>query len=332
MTTIKIIDEHQSTDDSNPDTLEVLSKPKHDYLVKYVVMGDKGVGKSSLVLKYTDNIFSEEQNLPFDIDFKIKFTAIGGYKLKEQFWLNPYKPQRIMTLHGIILTFDLTDKASFEHLTDYMKVIAKGREFGIDPVIVLAGTKSDLISDRKIAQIDIDRFMEQNNIVAYVETSSKTGNNIQALFKTASLLAYDKFINLDKTDNKIMYDATKNRYYSSAQDKLKDVLKNILTALIEHPKYITNFGGVNLNNKLYSQSAANIVRKIEEAFKHPLSEEQMQTLIASIRSELSLKITPSRSFLGIFGGRDQTTVDLYKAILKICEPESSSNISSQQIT
>lgn len=223
MTTIKIIDEHFPSDDT-PEHLKTYSKSiKYDYLVKFLIVGDKGVGKTSLILKYVENTFLEEPPSTIVDNHVHKLSLINDAVIKGQFWDVPYTSQsltnRRSAIMGMILAFDLTNESSFNNLTTYINDLVKRRENGgSEPVVILVGTKCDKRSERNVSQASIDEFIEKNQISAYVETSSKTGNNVHALFKTISMLVYNQFIRSETPESEkdkpaLQYDANRNRYY-----------------------------------------------------------------------------------------------------------------------
>lgn len=230
MKSIKIIDEQTKTE-GIPGNL-TRSKQKYDYMVKYVVIGDEGVGKSSLIMKYTDNIYPADK---INIDLKIKFTSIDKVILKEQLWEVPHQNlsklkqnTRATRIHGIILTFDLTNEASLDYLDNYMKTINSDWEHTESPIPILVATKSDEQSERKISQELIDKFLEKYQIPVYVETSAKTGKNINAVFQNASKLFYDRYI----------------KPYKNPQDpdkiKLITALEKYIHRIEEHKLSLTN--------------------------------------------------------------------------------------------
>lgn len=218
---IKIIDEHYPANNLD----EQLSAPRnypytknYDYTAKHIILGNKGVGKTSLLLKYIKNSFAETPS-PFETGYIEKLISLNDRILKNQFWeldnldikLPPeHKRPLIFT---ITLVFDLTDEASFNDLTKYLTKIDQW--WFLRPRIILVGTKADKVFERKIEQESIDNFIEQNEISAYIQTSAKTGNNIQAFFKTLSSFVYNIYNaeDLSHEQKELHYDVANDRYY-----------------------------------------------------------------------------------------------------------------------
>jgi len=68
-----------------------ITKETHDYLFKVVLVGDAGVGKSSLIIRYADNIFLDEEVGSIGSDFKVSFLDIDKHKVKIQIWYESTK-------------------------------------------------------------------------------------------------------------------------------------------------------------------------------------------------------------------------------------------------
>ncbi|GLT64925.1 hypothetical protein SLA2020_373860 [Shorea laevis] len=90
------------------------SQPEFDYLFKLLLIGDSGVGKSTLLLSFTSDTF-EELSPTIGVDFKVKHVTLGGKKLKLAIW-DTAGQERFRTLtssyyrgaQGIIMVYDVT--------------------------------------------------------------------------------------------------------------------------------------------------------------------------------------------------------------------------------
>eukprot|EP01118_Nematostelium_gracile_P006188 TRINITY_DN1990_c0_g1_i2.p1 TRINITY_DN1990_c0_g1~~TRINITY_DN1990_c0_g1_i2.p1 ORF type:complete len:203 (+),score=51.51 TRINITY_DN1990_c0_g1_i2:96-704(+) len=161
---------------------------EYDYLFKLLVVGETGVGKSCLLLKYVEGSFTETFISTIGVDFKMKTVGINDKKVKLQIW-DTAGQERYRTIvnsfyrgaHGILLCFDLTDVNSFLRVQHWLGEIGRLAPEGIP--IVLAGTKSDLTKKRMVDNKEAVATAEKHHL-KYVETSSKTGDNVDDVFAT----------------------------------------------------------------------------------------------------------------------------------------------------
>jgi len=159
---------------------------EYDYLFKLLVVGETGVGKSCLLLKYVEGSFTETFISTIGVDFKMKTITLNDKKVKLQIW-DTAGQERYRTIvnsfyrgaHGILLCFDLTDINSFLRVQHWLGEIGRLAPEGIP--IVLAGTKSDLTKKRMVDNKEALATAEKHHL-KYVETSSKTGENVDEVF------------------------------------------------------------------------------------------------------------------------------------------------------
>jgi small GTP-binding protein len=93
------------------------------YTVKLIVIGDSGVGKTNILLRYCDSDFKSNYVATIGVDFKVKPIAVDGRKLKLQIW-DTAGQERFKTINqayykgaaGIVLVYSVTDPNSFENI------------------------------------------------------------------------------------------------------------------------------------------------------------------------------------------------------------------------
>lgn len=164
---------------------------------KVVIAGNSGVGKTSLVERFTEGTFSETKST-IGVGFAIKdIHTVEKGKVRMQLWdfagedrFRVMLPKFCMGSTGAVLVYDLTDPESFFGLNEWMDIIRQntgeededGKKVPIP--IVFVGAKKDLLErdERPIKQEYIDEFMENYGIKGYFEISSKTGENIEKSF------------------------------------------------------------------------------------------------------------------------------------------------------
>ena len=124
---------------------------EYDHVFKLLLIGDAGVGKSSILLRYTDNTFDEHLQSTIGVDFKVKIAVKDGKKIKLTIW-DTAGQERFRTLtsayyrgaQGIILTYDVTRRETFEALNVWLQevdVYSPGG--GANVVKLLVGNKID---------------------------------------------------------------------------------------------------------------------------------------------------------------------------------------------
>ena len=104
----------------------------YDYLFKLLLIGDSGVGKSSLLLRFSDDTYDTNFNSTIGVDFKIKTVDLDGKVVKLQIW-DTAGQERFRTItcsyyrgaHGIIIVYDVTDTESFDNVKNGCKKSTK---------------------------------------------------------------------------------------------------------------------------------------------------------------------------------------------------------------
>ena len=149
-------------------------------------MGDSGVGKSCIILRYIEDTFSTNLMNSIGVDFKLKNIEIDSKKIKLQIW-DTAGQERFRTIttsyykgaHAIVIVFDITDKDSFEHVKVWMQDIDKFAKQGV--MRILVGNKCDLEHQRAVTK-DQGNEMALKYGIKYIETSAKDTINIEELF------------------------------------------------------------------------------------------------------------------------------------------------------
>jgi len=168
-------------------------------MYKICIVGDGGVGKTTILHQYVDGKFVEDTQLTigtnfflkniilkeFDISIKLQIWDLGGQAYFAAVRRNFYNGAR-----GIIYTFDLTRKSSFTNLTEWKNEIKEGLEEEFSRVLV--GNKLDLINeeDRVINLEDILLMKEQLSVPEYFETSAKNNTGIDNAFRRLAIDIY----------------------------------------------------------------------------------------------------------------------------------------------
>lgn len=157
-----------------------------DYMCKLLLLGDSGVGKSALMMRFADDSFKRSFMSTVGIDFKMKNITIDGKRVKVQIW-DTAGQERFRTItktyyrgaHGYILVYDVTNEESFGHVKYWLGEIKKNGNENVYKMIV--GNKADLSEKRAISFEEGKAFANEVNI-PFIETSAKDGLNVEDLF------------------------------------------------------------------------------------------------------------------------------------------------------
>ena len=164
---------------------------QYDLLFKVLLIGNSGVGKSSLFLRFVDDIWEDNFVPTIGVDFKVKTLSIEDKKIKLQIW-DTAGQERFRTIissyykgaHGILLIFDLSDIETFKSLNNWLIEIERNANKNV--IKVLIGNKCDLTEERKVSVQEVNEFAEINGM-KYVETSAKDNINVIDAFSTLGM-------------------------------------------------------------------------------------------------------------------------------------------------
>ena len=161
---------------------------EYDYLFKLLLIGDSGVGKSCLLLRFADDTYTESYISTIGVDFKIRTIELDGKTIKLQIW-DTAGQERFRTItssyyrgaHGIIVVFDVTDQESFNNVKQWLHEIDRYACANVKKLLV--GNKCDLASKRAVPTEQAAEFAESLG-VEYLETSAKSALNVEKAFTT----------------------------------------------------------------------------------------------------------------------------------------------------
>ncbi|XP_029652212.1 ras-related protein Rab-37-like isoform X1 [Octopus sinensis] len=158
-----------------------------DVSCKVMLLGDSGVGKTCLLVQFKDGTFLSGSFIStVGIDFRNKVVDIDGTKIKLQIW-DTAGQERFRSVtnayyrdaHALLLLYDVTNKTSFDNIRAWLTEINEYAQE--DVVIMLLGNKADMSGDKIVRREDGERLARDHN-VAFMETSAKTGMNVDLAF------------------------------------------------------------------------------------------------------------------------------------------------------
>nr|CAB3265356.1 ras-related protein Rab-12-like [Phallusia mammillata] len=183
----KSISEHYITKDSsgNATSSPLLFAPTIDYKLQFIIVGDRNVGKTCFLERYTDNRFKEELRSTVGIDFRIKTISVAGHQVRLQIWdtagqerFNSITTAYYRNARGIVMVYDVTRPETYRNLDKWLDLV---KEYGRDDVeIAIVGNKADL-PDLQVNPHKARHFAEQSGFLFY-ETSAKESLNIETVF------------------------------------------------------------------------------------------------------------------------------------------------------
>lgn len=137
---------------------------EYDHLFKTVIIGNSGVGKSSVLVRFAENQFMEHYLATIGVDFRFKTMQVDGKNIKYQIW-DTAGQERFRTItsayyrgsQGILMVFDVTDQQSFVDITNFW--MGEVEEYAEkDAVLILVGNKADLVDNRKVNEDEIRSY------------------------------------------------------------------------------------------------------------------------------------------------------------------------------
>jgi small GTP-binding protein len=180
---LKKVDEASAFPDAS------VAAPESDYLFKIVVLGDPEVGKTSTVLRYTENAFKRSYIPTIGVNISSKNIMQQNKSIQLLLWdlagqakFSYTRQQFYQGSQGALLVFSLTDKKSFESISKWYDDLKQMKEFP-KLKIVLCGNKSDLENLHQVKKEEAEGMAKKYGI-PYFEVSALTGKNNKELFDT----------------------------------------------------------------------------------------------------------------------------------------------------
>lgn len=163
------------------------SQPRgaYDHLLKLLLIGDAGVGKSSMLLRFTDSTFDENLGSTIGVDFKVKVVDVDEKRVKLTLW-DTAGQERFRTLtssyyrgaQGVILVYDVTRRETFENLQRWLEEVETYTPAN-DVVKLLVGNKIDL--DRQVRRAEAEDWARDKGML-FLESSAKDDVGVHQAF------------------------------------------------------------------------------------------------------------------------------------------------------
>ena len=177
---------------------ELLPEINPEFAFKVVILGDSGVGKTSLVKYEIQNSFIINNDSTIIFEHSFKNFSIMGKNVRLQIWDTCGKEMYRSSVQNfyrsalcIFVVFSLESLDSFNKVNQWIEEIKENNSE--EYILVLVGNKSDLTPPRKVEKDIIEEYCKNNGIENYFEVSSKNGENVHELFKTVVKQLFLKF-------------------------------------------------------------------------------------------------------------------------------------------
>ena len=176
----------------------------YDMIMKLLLVGDSGVGKSCLLLRFVEDKFNPSFITTIGIDFKIRTIESKGKKVKLQVW-DTAGQERFRTITtayyrgamGIVLIYDVTDSRSFENVENWFQTVSQ--HANEDAKIFLVGNKCDDKENRQVSKEDGQELASRLNI-PFLEASAKSNENVDSIFYELAGIIQEKHAHLETTN------------------------------------------------------------------------------------------------------------------------------------
>jgi len=267
---------------------ETVNCTNNNILSVFLISCASCAGSSSISRRYVDNSFSEIHNLGIGVEYNSKYIKLMNKKIKlniwdaggvDSFWR--YTKSYVENANIVILCFDVTNKIHMEYIQHKIRDIINIANN--DTILVLCGNKCDLNTRRKIYKQDLHHIID--SFTFYIETSAKTGHNIETLFTEAS----KRWYGISKSTEKYVADPLERIYTHFSNfcyyddDKITSYKKKIdiyIDRIVHYTdgsiysKYIINIVCryinkiINLVNKYWRNLKCVYVEKESDLTKH----------------------------------------------------------------
>ena len=164
-----------------------MAEDEYVYIFKVLLIGNSDVGKSSLILRYVDQIWNDVFVPTIGVDFKVKSLEVDKKLVKMQIW-DTAGQERFRNVissyfkgaHGILLIYDITAKDSFKELENWLGEVERNANSQV--LKILIGNKCDLEDRREISKDEGEAFAMRNGM-QFMETSAKLNTNVNEAFE-----------------------------------------------------------------------------------------------------------------------------------------------------
>ena len=163
----------------------------YDVMFKLLIVGESGVGKTCILLRFADDSFEENFLSTIGVDFKVKEINVDEKRVKLQIWDSAGQERfKNITMSyyrncsGIIIVYDVTNHTSFEKVGDWIQEV---RRYVPNVPLMIIGNKCDMEEKRQVSSEEGRELADKHGLI-FLETSAKNNMNIENTFTDLSRL------------------------------------------------------------------------------------------------------------------------------------------------
>ncbi|KAI5845631.1 ras family-domain-containing protein [Morchella snyderi] len=162
------------------------SSRNYDFLIKLLLIGDSGVGKSCCLLRFSEDSFTPSFITTIGIDFKIRTIELDGKRVKLQIW-DTAGQERFRTITtayyrgamGILLVYDVTDERSFDNIRTWFSNVEQHATEGVNKILI--GNKCDW-EEKRVVSTERGQQLADELGIPFMEVSAKSNINVEKAF------------------------------------------------------------------------------------------------------------------------------------------------------
>jgi small GTP-binding protein len=165
----------------------MVSKGGADGVIKIKMIGDSGVGKTSIIMRYTEGTFTENTQATIGVDYKNSMINVQGKKIKLVIWDTAGQDKyRTLTsayykgTNGLCVVYDVASRESFENLDRWLKEFHENSSESDIVQTMLIGNKTDL-EGRQVTTQEAEFYAKKNSML-FTEVSAKHNKGINDIF------------------------------------------------------------------------------------------------------------------------------------------------------
>ena len=179
---------------------------EYDFLYKIVLVGESGVGKSNLLLRFTRNEFDADKRSTIGVEFATRSITYCEKNIRAQIWdtAGQERYRAITNAYyrgalGALVVYDITKKNSFESVERWLQELHDNADKKVVQMII--GNKSDLSQTREVETAEGEEMAKKNGAF-FFETSALDGTNVEEAFMTLLKKIYDDSVQVNENDAK----------------------------------------------------------------------------------------------------------------------------------
>jgi Ras-related protein Rab-8A len=183
---------------------------------KVLLLGNSYVGKTCILLRFSEDIFKENYDVTIGLNYRIKSMTIENNPIKMQIWdtsgeekFKAIAKNFYRGAHGVLLVYDICQKNSFLDVKSWIEQIIENAD-NDDIVMILCGNKCDNERERKISREEGEN-LAKNYGIPFFECSAKNNININKMFETMAQKIFSKVGNRQSSSVKLTPNSIKKK-------------------------------------------------------------------------------------------------------------------------